>query len=344
MTEATRTTAESPDPGWTTRLLLVRVALKGLLFLALNALAAVAFLKVHESTLHYQPWETDSILLVMPEDTHRDVVMLGTSRAYLFSRFQENHAIMESMLGRSVFNMALPQGGGIKPARFYLESYVEADNSADDLVYFLDPFVLFSTGANESHKFVYFEPFRFRFLAKLVANGYGYRRIVTYIRSKFGRPWLRQQPELLLHHTAHYPPELVTPDRIRQRLDSLYYDGMQDAVFTRYTAEFQRIVALCRAHNIRLTVAIAPTLLGPEPGHARMLAWLEKSAAEYGFRVYDWVNAMPDYTRFYNLDHMNRDGVETFMRDFLRPALDTAAAASSTKSSTALPTPNPKAR
>lgn len=305
----------------------LRLLVKGAAFLALNAVLAVGLLKVHEATLHPKPWETDSILLVMPENTHQDLVFLGTSHAYLFSRFEEHHKATEQALGRSVFNMALPQGGGIKPARFYLESYWEADNTAGRVVYFLDPFVFYSTGANENHKFIYFEPFRFRFLAKLVANGYSYRRIITYIRSKFSREWLLQQPEPLIRHTATVRPEQVNAARVRQRMATLYYDGLDDSVFDTYCAEFKRIVAACKAHGTPLTIVVAPTLLGPEPGHAAMMAWLDTLAESGAIGVYDWVNAMPDPAKFYNLDHMNLDGVRQFMSAFLRPALDAEDAA-----------------
>jgi len=300
-----------------------RLLLKGLAFLALNALLAVAVLKVHESTLHYAPWETDSILLTMPAKDHQDLVFLGTSRAYLFSRFKEHHEATEAALGRSVFNMALPQGGGIKPARFYLESYFEAGNTTDRVVYFLDPFVLYSVGANEHHKFVYFEPFRFRFLGKMVRNVYDYRQIIDYIRTKFSRTWLLQQSEVLIHHTAHTEAEYVEPGRIAQRLDSLYYEGQPEAAFERNTAEFLRVVDLCKNENVPLTIVILPTLLGPEPGHDAMMQILASDIDYEACDVHDWVNAMPDYTKFYNLDHMNLGGVEEFMRNFLRPALDT---------------------
>lgn len=295
---------------------------KGLIFLCLNGLLAIALLYAHAATLTKVPWETDSILLTLPQSAHRDVVMLGTSRTYLFSRFEEHHAAMETALERTVFNMALPQGGGITPARFYLERYFEAGNTTDRVVYFLDPFVLYSAGANDNHKFVYFEPFQLPFLGKLLANGYPYRRIITYGRSKFSGAWLFQQPQPLVHHIAPIAAEEVTEERIALRLESLYPDGLPERVFDTYTAEFERIVALCESHETPLTVIVPPTLLGPEPGHATMMAWLQDLADEGRLEVHDWVHIMPDRTKYYNLDHMNLGGIETFMNGWMRPLLD----------------------
>ncbi|MCF6287010.1 MAG: DUF1574 domain-containing protein, partial [Candidatus Hydrogenedentes bacterium] len=270
-----------------------KLLLKGMLFLALNAALSVVVLHLHASTLTTVPWETDSVLMAMPSSAHTDLIFLGTSRTYLLSRFREHHEMVEKTLGRNVFNMALPQGGGITPARFYLETFWEQGNTTDRIVYFLDPFVLYSPGANENHKFVYFEPFRIAFLAKLVRNHYPYRRIITYVRSKFSAAWLFRKPRPLIHHIAALSESEYTEERIALRLDSLYPDGLPEDVFATYTAEFEHIIALCEKHDTPLTVIVPPTLLGPEPGHDAMIAWLRKLAEKGGIAVRDWVEAMP---------------------------------------------------
>jgi len=301
---------------------MAKLLLKGVLFLGANGLLAFAVLHLHARTLPDQPWETDSVLLTMPRAEHADLIFLGTSRTYLFSRFQEHHEAVEAALDRRVVNMAMPQGGGVTPARFYLETFWDRGNTADRVIYFLDPFVLYSAGSNDNHKFVYFEPLRLPFLAKLVRNGYSYRRIITYVRSKFSADWLLQRPEPLVHHIASMPEEHLTEERIAMRLESLYPDGLPGHVFELYTAEFEAIAALCEARGTPLTVVIPPTLLGPEPGHNATLAWLRALEKERGIPVYDWVTVMPERTKYYNLDHMNLGGIEIFMEDWLRPMLD----------------------
>jgi len=304
---------------------LLRLVWRCALFAVLNAALAVVVLKAHESTLHYTRWETDSNLLIMPESEHRDVVILGTSHAYVCARFQEHQAATERELGRTVFNMAIAQGGGIKPARFYLETYFEQGNTAGHVLYLLDPFVFFTAGSNEKHRFVYMEPFRFHFLAKMIRNGYNYQQIVTYIRSKFRSQWLFQKPDLLIHHVRGYPPELVTPERIEKRMGTLYPDGLQDEVFERYQQEFLKIVALCKSRGAQMNVAVPPTLLGPETGHAAMMAWLEALRVRGDITLDDFSTAITDPQRYYNLDHLNLSGIEAFMGQYLRPVLDANA-------------------
>lgn len=286
-----------------------------------NALLAAAFLKIHESRLHYAPWETDSVLLVMPRNETYDVAILGSSRAYLLSRFRDNHRITESELGMRVFNMAMPTGGGLRPARFLLEEFFAQGNRARQVLYFIDPFVFYAIGANDQHKFIYFEPLRFSLLRRLVAQRYPARSILTYIRSKFTPAWVFQKPLLLERHNGALTPDTIDPERIALRMDSLYPDGMQEIVFQRHAGEFLAILECSRAHDAEVTVMVAPTLMGPEIGAARMNAWLESQRAQCGFHFFDFHDALPDPGLYYNLDHLNTLGVERLVRDIMRPAL-----------------------
>ena len=93
---------------------------------------------------------------------------------------------------------------------------------------------------------------------------------------------------------------------------------MKEENFLRFTGEFLRIADLCQANGIKLEVILSPTLLGPEPGTAQTLQWLEKSNR---FRVHDFVEAMPDPQYYYNLDHLNTAGVREFLTRWVKPVL-----------------------
>ncbi len=298
---------------------------KAVLFLCLNALLGYSVLCLFEQRLHYAPWETDSVLLVMPQNQQYGSVFLGTSHAYICSRFSEHHQLTEEILGQRLLNLAQPTGGGLMPARFFLEYFLEEGNQTDSVVYFLDPFVFFCVGSNEYHKFVYNEPFRFRFLWKLLRNHYGIRRVITYIRSKFGRDWLLQRSEPLIAHPYALQPSEIDPERIKKRIGTLYPDGLQEENFQKYAQEFLKIARLCREHGIPLHVITPPTLLGPEPGAARVNAWLREQQKTEAFSFHDFVNAMPQARFFYNLDHLNTAGIAHFMQYYVRPILDPTA-------------------
>ncbi len=295
--------------------------IKSVLFVALNVAVGWAVLTLHDVRLHYARWETDSVLLTTPKHSAFDVAFLGSSHAYQFSRLRKNKEATERELGMRVANLALPTGGGIRPARFLLEHFCEQGNRAKQVVYFLDPFVFYSTGANDSHKFIYFEPLRCSFLKKLIVNRYPLRSILTYIRSKFSYDWFFQQAEPLDEQPYVLEPEAVDPARIQVRMKSLYGDGLREENFLRYAGEFKKIADYCREKGMAFHVIVPPTLLGPEPGAARMFAWLDEQKAAGGFDVHDFSGAMPDRKDYYNLDHLNTPGVERFIRDFVRPVL-----------------------
>lgn len=297
---------------------LSRLALLGVLCTSLiwGVLAA------HDATLHFANWETDARLLNMPSNATRDYVLLGSSHAYLLSRFRDNAALTESILGGSVENLAMPSGGGIRPARLYLEEFLARGNQTKHVIYFLDPFVFYSPGPNDQHKFVYFEPLQARFLLRLIGDGYPPRQIFAYGRSKLSYGWFFQKAEPLIAHTGTVDEASRTPDRIALRMDSLYMDGLREAYFLRYATELERIMTLCESRDIPLDLVTMPTLLGPEPGDARMREWLTTMAATHLFRSVSFVDAMRDGQWFYNLDHLNTAGVEYFLRTLLEPWLE----------------------
>lgn len=296
--------------------------LRGALFLTLNFFCAVAILKFHESTLHLKSWETDSVLLTTPRDSHRDVVLLGSGRAQIFSRFKEHQEVTEKALGRSVVTLATPGDGGLKPARFYLETYFDSGNTAKHVVYFFDPFALYNDAANDADEFAEHEPFHFRTLAKMIRNGDGFGSMFAYFSSKFSRAWLFQNPEPLYQETDSILSEWITPERIQERIAVLYRDGMrQEASYVHYR-EFARIIQACQSNDAILSVVVAPTLLGPEPGHESVLEALRSTEKMGGSSIRDWVNAIPNPAMYSDLDHLNIHGVEELMGKYLRPLLD----------------------
>ncbi len=292
---------------------------KAVCLLLLNVAAGLALLAWHQSSLNYQPWETDSVLLRMPDGESRDLVILGASHAYLLSRFKANHEILEETLGMRVFNMAMPSGGGVVPARLYLETFLEQGNRARAVAYFLDPFVLFSPGASHSHKFVYYEPLQAGFLWKLAINRYPVRRIFTYAKSKFSADWLFQGPEPLYEHNGTLEGTRIAPEHIKERIRTLYPGGLHEHEFVRLRADLVAIAERCRQEDMPLFLIIPPTLLGPEPGAARMLDWLSEIQAQYGFQIHDLCGVMPEQKYYYNLDHLNTAGVGRFIGEFVRP-------------------------
>lgn len=299
----------------------MRFLVKAACLAGVNAALGLALLRLHECTVQYAPWDTDSVLFVMPENEDFDLVILGSSHAYLLSRFRAHHEILERELGMRVLNLAMPTGGGLTPARFFLEYFFDRGNRAKAVVYFLEPFVFFNPGTNEAHKFVYFEPLRLRFLAKLLLNRFDSRQIITYIRSKFSYTWFAQRPAPLDADYVSLEGKQIDPGVIEQRIESLYMGPLHESHFQRFAPELERILECCRNEASSVLLITPPTLLGHEPGHERTRQYLDTLHARFDFAYYDFTNALWDRRYFRNYDHLNTPGVERFVSDLLRPIL-----------------------
>lgn len=288
---------------------------------AVNVALAWAVLWATGSYRSYAQWETDSILYATPRNTPFDFVSLGTSRTRIFSEFKANHDFVAHDLGLRFLNMAIPFGGGILPERLFLENFFDRGNSAKTVVVFLDPFVLFSDRLNREHRFVYYEPFRMRFLIKLMANRFPAERIMTYVRSKFGRYWFERDPMTKDRDERVVDMAHTDPAAQRKRMENLYPEGLNASHFARYSREVVRILDMASDHGSQALIVILPTLLGEEPGHKQTIAFLEQCRAQRPFMLYDWSKTMQEARFFADHDHLNHEGFKHMAQHFLLPAL-----------------------
>lgn len=298
-----------------------RFLLRAGAIVVINIMLAWGILCATGAYRSYEQWETDSVLYATPRNTTFDFLSLGTSRARIFSEFKDNHDFVVNDLGLHFLNLAIPFGGGILPERLYLENFYERGNRAKAVVLFLDPFVLFSNSFNLEHRFVYYEPFRARFLAKLIVNRLPFERIMTYVRSKFGRYWFERVPTSKPRDERVVDIAHANPDDLRKRMDSLYPEGVNEVNFARYTRDVTRIVDMAAHHDSRVFIVFLPTLLPPEPGYERAKAFLDGCRAQHPFTFCDWKNALNDPRLFADHDHLNYEGFQHLTRDLLQPML-----------------------
>ncbi len=298
-----------------------RFIVKLIVLIGFNAALGVGILTMAYAGRRYEQWETDSVLYVTPRNTQFDLVILGSSRAKLLTRLKPNLECLERELEMNVLGMATPFGGGVVPAKMYLDRFYDRGNNPECILFFVDPFMFFSKGPNEGHKLVYYEPFDPLFLIRLVRNGFDHRRLATYVRTKFSLERLCEKPEEIGYHTRALSKEDLDPEAMRKRVDSLYYNGVAPEVFERYKACLEHIMRLAEKNGDRMIIAFAPTLLGREPGHEHVLEFLKKLGKQYEFEVYDFTDAIQDHKLYSDFDHLNSPGVERFVKGFLKPAI-----------------------
>jgi len=296
-----------------------RLAIKIGIFLAINAACAFLVLAVADRRLHFNQWETDSILISTPRETAFDYVILGTSRARLLNRVKANHDVMERELGRTM-NLALGFGGGIVPEKIFLQNFFREKNTTKTIVYFLDAFTLYSDEPNRMHRLVYYEPFRPWFLTQLVLNDFPFERIFIYIQSKFTRRWFTQVPAGARGDKARVKTP-IDPELAKKRVESMYFDGLNEDYFKKYMGTLREIFELARDNKCRLVLAFPPTLLGSQPGEYQVLAQLANLRKEFTFEFHDFTEKIKNPEFYSDYDHLNAKGVEVFVQDYLKPAL-----------------------
>jgi len=265
-----------------------------------------------------KPWETDSVFQGNRFDEDYDLMVMGTSRAYLLSRYEANQRALEETLGANVLNLALPAAGGIKPGYAYLSYCLDQGIKPKALLLCVDPFVFFNEACNENHKFVYFEAFRPGFLATLIREQFAWRRLFIYARNKFSLDWLLQTPVPLPRFDGAMDVA-PTPDRIALRMDSLYLEGLEMGTFNRYAPYLDRILERCEREGIQVHMVTLPTQLGPERGQAALNDYLTQLHERHEFTYHNWCDAMPGPELYYDLDHANATGVQRMVRELLQP-------------------------
>lgn len=266
--------------------------------------------------------DTESNLLLMPSEENIPVLIMGTSHGRVFSRFG-NHPLVENLLSRKVLNLSRGGGGGVVPALMDLELFYDRGNEASLLLYFLDPWVLFSPTWNEDNfannpLFYKVEPFSFDYFARLFHHG-GVSAASRYLQARLHFDWNWFFEEPLLEKKESSDPLRAAPERLQKRLSRLYLDGLQHWHFEKYKDKFTTLVDLAQEHGTRVVVVMPPTMFGKEPGHADTVQYLQDLCRTRKLAFCDYSNLIRDPNLFSDTDHLNKDGIHMFTKKYLQP-------------------------
>lgn len=306
-----------------------RLLSKVALFVAINLVGLVAVVAGANWIGQRAPrdvGETSSVLRVMPKNTHFDVVIMGPSHAFEFA-WSGNQAITERNLGVEVLNTGI-DGGGPVVEDIYYDLFRARGNTADTVVYFAHPFVLYSPKFNEENRFTGREPVRGDLLQALLRRGFSFEDLVFYFQSKLNPGWLLDRPVTSGSSDA---ADRVDPRQQAAGSAMLYPDGTDPAAFRRYSAELERSVAKMRRDGTRVILVVPPVLLGEPEGLDEAMAFYRQLEERYGVEVYDFHSLQSDPSYFQrDLSHLNAKGVDWFTREVLKPILDGASATQQT--------------
>lgn len=278
--------------------------------------------------LVYEYAKTNKFYLVKTAPAVKyDYVVLGASHAAALG-YQDMTARLEAMTGKRIINLALV-GGGIRVSRLIYD-YFLARHQAQGLVYVVDSFAFYSRTWNEERlqdtRLFLRAPFD-PTLAGLLLRDPVTRSIGVDYLTGFSKINNKDRfaddvtPEERTRFLRPYRPVKQIDD---QRLEYLYPAQIDEALTTRYFAEFEALLKDATARGIRVMVVKPPI---PErvaarlPGEAQFDARLTALLARLNIPLHDFTHVGNDDKLFYDTDHLNRDGVLGFFEQSLAPVL-----------------------
>lgn len=247
---------------------------------------------------------------------HYDVLIVGSSRAVQFSEHVNNDSL-EIILGKKTTNIS-HVGAGIIPMNMMLRYFYESGNTADHIIRFVDNHEFYSRYANEQCNFLQTEPFDLNMLQLAVEEGLAFDRYFGYAQSKYRSKWLNMtslQPDYRFLEQMDHADSVA----IAKRMKILYPDGEDTLRFPKYKADFYHFVDIASQHNSKVTFVMPPHLLGPQPGHERVLQVLDSIKQDKGIEYYDYSDSINDVSLFANHDHLNTPGTVYMMQHYLKP-------------------------
>lgn len=270
----------------------------------------ISYLRLSFSEQILRNGETETNLPVILKNKNYDLVLLGSSHARIFSRF-ESHNAVEKLIHLSFINLS--QGGNresLKNQKNYLTYFYQRGNRNRITVYILDPFIFYRRELLNSPHIFDHEPFRLDFLYTLLTSGdYNWKTIASYIGSVNQRKVI---PPTEIRQST------ISAQLISTRMKDLYRDAinLNDLHF------LKEINELCDNHGAKLVVLIPPTLFPKHKQAEEVMKILVKLQKNERFGLFDYSEVMKDPKYFLDTDHLNNNGIENFAKRYLRPKLN----------------------
>jgi hypothetical protein len=259
--------------------------------------------------------DTETHLFSIPKNEVYDFVFLGNSHVAAFSG-GDSHATVESILGMKFFSFA-KRGAGVFPEKIYLSYFFNQHNKTKYIVYFLDPFVMYSSKFNEKYPFDT-EPYQTSVLLDMLQNGFEWHIVFDYLTANFDP---RNHPSPQPSYTCGTNSLMsLDQNKMQMAMLDLYSDGMDRSHFNRYAADLSDQISLSEQQGARMIFIIPPYLWRYDPGRKELLGLLQQFEKRYGVAYYDFSNSISDPTMYTdNTNHLNCKGVRYFTERFLKP-------------------------
>lgn len=297
---------------------------RGVLFALLNVPIAIAIWAIPNATNGDATWESPSVFSTMPRNEHFDYVFMGTSHARYFSITKPNHETVERLLGGKLLNIA-QNAAGPHIQSVYLSYFLSRGNSADTIIYLVDPWAVAHETWNRTFTFQR-EPFRPRAAMEMVRHGLPVRGIIAdyAVFNLQGRSFSREgnpfPPLDRVEPSGDPVPDFYIESRANF-LNGPWRDLDIDHLQNGYTQYLLSIAETARARDTTMIFVFPSTLIPPQKVQAQLSEVLSDHEKEYEYQLLDFSEAITDHQYFNDPDHLNTVGIEHFISNFLAPAI-----------------------
>jgi hypothetical protein len=306
----------------------VRAFLRRAAAFALVGAGLYAGLYVWAERLVFRHAERNRFFMVRSAPPGRyDYLLLGASHAAVFG-YRDLNARLGRMAGARIMNLSVV-GGGIAVNRLLLD-YFLTRHQTRAVVYVVDSFAFYSPQWNEDRladaRLFVRAPFDPALAARLWRSPAPWTVALDYVTgfSKINNA-SRYAPDVPAEEGARFERAYRPVRQVdRQRLEYLYPDAIDETVFARYLAEFDRFVGDVKRRGIELIVLKPPLpsrVLDALPGEDRFDERLVAVLDRHGVPLYDFSRQGNDDPFFYDTDHLNLTGVLNFYEHYLGPLL-----------------------
>jgi len=265
--------------------------------------------------------ETESNTLVIKNNQNYDLAFLGISHARNFSRYQ-NHQMIENILNKKILNLG--QGAsscGPNEQLFYLSYSYSKNIKIDTIIYVLSPPLLYSNELNIASSTFDLESFEWNFLFQYLFHPSENKteRLFHYIKSKLNPDWIFHVPFKKSSNTR----ELKGLDslKVKEGFKLAYPNGLQGGTFLKSSKVIETTIQLAKTNNSTLIFIIPPALFGKWQGHDETYNFCQKMNQIYGCECYDFSESMLEANYYYDHHHLNSQGVEYFVENYLSVAI-----------------------
>jgi hypothetical protein len=265
------------------------------------------------SPLHNK--DTETHLFTIPKNEAYGFVLMGNSHAEAFAG-GDSHTLVESILGMKFFSFA-KRGAGVLPEKIYLSYFFKQQNTTKYIIYFIDPFVMYSPKFNEKYPFDT-EPYHNSVLLNMIKNGFEWHILSDYLTSNFDpRNHPSPQPSYACGTNAL---ESLDQNKMQMAMADLYSDGLDRSSFNKYAVELGDQISLSNQHGARTIFIIPPYVWRHDPGRNELLGILRQYEQRYGIKYYDFSNSISDPGMYIDAtNHLSCKGVQYFTERFLKP-------------------------